>query len=123
MANPKNLVRNESRTPRQRRENARKAGKASAEARRKRRSFRETIEAVLSLPAAKDIQAKIKSVYPAMRDEDITVQVAAICNVIAIISKGGAAAVMAFKEIRDSIGEKPIDKIQPVAPVQIIDDV
>lgn len=43
MANPQNLVRNEDRTPSERRENARKAGKASGEARRKKKAFRESL--------------------------------------------------------------------------------
>lgn len=47
MANAHNLIRNEDRTPSERRENARKAGKASGEARRKKKAFKDALLAVL----------------------------------------------------------------------------
>lgn len=43
MANPQNLVRNEDRTPSERRENARKAGKASGKARREKKAFKDAL--------------------------------------------------------------------------------
>lgn len=49
MANEKNLTPNSKRTPSERRENARKAGIASGEARRKNRDARQTLELINSL--------------------------------------------------------------------------
>lgn len=48
MANPQNLVPNENRTPSERRENARKAGKASGESRRKKKAFKDALILLLS---------------------------------------------------------------------------
>lgn len=47
MANEQNLIPNEQRTPEERRENARKAGVASGEARRRKRDMAEIARAVL----------------------------------------------------------------------------
>lgn len=44
VANAKNLIPNEKRTPSERRGNAKKAGKASGEARRQKRALRECLE-------------------------------------------------------------------------------
>lgn len=49
MANPQNLVRNEDRTPSERRENARRAGVASGEARRKKKAFKDALIALLEI--------------------------------------------------------------------------
>ena len=45
--NEQNLVPNSARTPTQRRENARKAGKASAQARKRKKDLREALEMLL----------------------------------------------------------------------------
>lgn len=47
MANEDNLIPNSERTPSERRENARKAGKASGEARRKKRDMKKLLETLL----------------------------------------------------------------------------
>ena len=47
MANEKNLIPNSERTPRERRENAKKAGKASGEKRKQRKIMKECISAIL----------------------------------------------------------------------------
>ena len=52
MANAQNLIPNEKRTPKERRENARKAGKASGQARRDKRDLRE--RAIAFMEAAAD---------------------------------------------------------------------
>ena len=51
MANEVNLIRPEDLTPEQRSENASKAGKASAEARRKKKSMKTIMDFLLSMPA------------------------------------------------------------------------
>ncbi len=50
MANEKNLIPNSERTPSERRENASKAGKASGVARRKKRTMKNVLEMLLSMP-------------------------------------------------------------------------
>ena len=60
MANEENLTPNEKRTPSERRENARKAGVASGEARRKKKSMKQAMNLLLSLPVSDENMAKLK---------------------------------------------------------------
>lgn len=88
MANEQNLISNNERTPSERRENARKAGKASGEARRKRKTLREELIALLE---TKQYQEKIS---------------------LAMLEKASNGDTKAFEVIRDTIGEKPSDKLE-----------
>lgn len=88
MANEQNLIKNEDLTPEQRRKNASKAGKASAEARRKRKTLREELLALLEQG---DTQNKMS---------------------LAMIEKALKGDTKAFEVIRDTIGEKPKDKLE-----------
>ena len=87
MANPENLILNSERTPSERRELASKAGKASGEARRRRKTLREELLLMLEDP---DIQQSITA--------------ALLRNAIDGDNK-------AYEIIRDTIGEKPKDVI------------
>ena len=83
-----NLIKNEDLTPEQRRENARKAGLASAEAKKKRKTLREELLALLE---TNQHQEKMS---------------------LALIKQALAGNTKAFEVIRDSIGEKPSDKVE-----------
>lgn len=87
MANEQNLIQNSERTPSQRKEQAKKAGIASGEARRRRRSLKEELLLMLSDP---EVQEKLSA---------------------AIMKKGMDGDIRAFEVIRDTIGEKPKDVI------------
>lgn len=82
-----NLIKNNRLTPDERRKNARKAGKASGKARRERKELKKEL---LLLLKSGDIQEKI-------------------CT--ALIEKAQSGDVKAFEVIRDTIGEKPVDKL------------
>lgn len=87
------LLRKEDRTPSERRESARKAGKASGAARRHKRALRELLETALSMDAkdgGTNAEQIVASLIQAARDGDVK----------------------AFLAIRDTIGEKPVDKVQ-----------
>lgn len=91
MANEHNLKPNAERTPSERRENARKAGKASGQARRKRKEFKEALKTALTV----------------VMDNDKTVQEIGIEALMDKFMKGDPKV---FELIRDTIGEKPTDK-------------
>lgn len=91
MPNAENLIPNHKRTPNERRANASKAGKASAEARRRRKTFREMIEVALSAKGASGREV----------GEDV---------VLAMIESALAGDVKAATFLRDTIGEKPVEK-------------
>lgn len=96
MANSKNLIPNSARTPSERRANASKAGKASGEARRKRKALKELLEEALMMETKTGNNAI-----------DIT---------NAIIKKAKKGNVKAYEVIRDTIGEKPTEKISMENP-------
>lgn len=86
MANNENLKSNSERTPKERKELAQKAGMKSGKVRRERKQLKEELLILLSQG---DIQEKLS---------------------LALINKALTGDVRAFETIRDTIGEKPIDK-------------
>ena len=113
MANAENLIPNEARTPSERRENARKAGKASGEARRKRKTLKEIAEAFGSAQAPDEIKAKL---YEAglVSKKKITNDEAMLLAQIAKANKGDVKSATFIAEIRG-------EKIQRVEQVNIDD--
>ena len=102
MNNQQNLVPNEARTPEQRRENARKAGKASGQARRKKKEFREVLEELLTLPSAEL--------------EGMT-NLEAVC--VAMLKKAQSGNVYAALFVRDTVGQKPTEKVAQTGALTI----
>lgn len=88
MANIENLIPVTERTPEERKALAKKAGIASGAARRRKRTFKEEFIAFLENG---DTQEKIT---------------------LAQIQKALEGDTRAFETIRDTIGEKPVDKIE-----------
>ena len=93
MANEQNLIQNSDRTPSERRANASKAGLASGEARRKRKALNEEL---LLLLEDGDVQERISL---------------ALINEALNGNKAGSVT-KAFEVIRDTIGEKPIERVE-----------
>lgn len=87
MANGQNLIPNSKRTPSELREMARNGGLASGEARRKRKTLKEELLLMLS---------------EGETQQSVT---------LALIEKAMSGDTKAFEVIRDTIGEKPIDKV------------
>lgn len=84
--NPQNLTPNTQRTPKERQELAKKAGKASAKKRQEQKTLKEEL---LLLLAEGDTQKKIS---------------------LALIKKALNGDTKAFEVIRDTTGQKPTDK-------------
>lgn len=95
MANEQNLIPNDQRTPSQRRENARKAGKASGRARKKKKELREALRTLL--------ESKVQT------DDGI------LTGTEAMALKAFRSAISgdwkAWELVRDTSGQKPIDKV------------
>ena len=96
--NEKNLIPNSERSPREVRENGKKGGIASGEARRKRKTLKEELLLMLS---DGDIQEKISI---------------ALINE-AIKGNNAGSVTKAFEVIRDTIGERPVEKVQATQTV------
>ena len=93
MANEKNLIPFNERTKSQQREIASKGGKASVEAKRKRKTLKEELLVMLE-------------------DEELQQSVA-----IALIKQAQKGNVKAFGMLRDTIGEAPVEKVQTTQTV------
>jgi hypothetical protein len=106
-------------------ERGRKGGIASGEARRRKKTMRETLEAVLAMQVgdgkSTDIEAITK--FAQLKGKNITVQEAMIIAQAQKALKGDLAA---LQFIRDTMGQKPTDNMNLVAemtPLVIKDDV
>ena len=100
MANEQNLIPNSERTPKQRRENAQKAGIASGEARRKKRDLKLAIQALLEA----DVKDK--------RTGEVMSGAEAIA--VAQYRKALKGDTKAFEVLRDTSGQKPVEKVEQV---------
>jgi len=119
MANANNLIPNEKRTPRERRENAKKAGKASAKKRKQNKTFAELCNAFAN---SKITNAEFKEKMNALgiKDKDMTNKTAMMVSLYMQVLKGN---VKAFEIYRDTIGEQIVQKVEDVTPPKIVDDV
>ena len=86
--NEENLIPNSERSPEELREMGRKGGIASGEARRRKKTLKEELIALLE---TNDNNNKIS---------------------LAILQKALNGDIQAFTTIRDTIGEKPVDKVE-----------
>lgn len=111
MANEQNLIKpTRDRTAKQRRESARKAGKASAAKRRERKAMREMVRIVLDMPAGKGKLADIEALsMDETLEANLTVGQKAV---LAVARKAVEGDVVALTFLRDTAGEKPADKVE-----------
>ena len=124
MANEQNLVPFTEMTEKQQREIASMGGKASQEARRKKKLIKDQMELLLSLPL-KDKKAIKELEDLGVDTENIDNQMAMVISMWKTALRGGKAGVDAFNSIQASVGEKPVDKVEHSGsiPVVINDDI
>lgn len=96
MANEQNLIKNEDLTPEQRRANASKAGKASGEARKRKKLLKECLEELLE----KEIAGK-----------DGNTMTGAEAIAVRLFQKALTGDIKAFEVVRDTAGQKPAEKV------------
>ena len=105
MANEQNLkprqLSNEEAT-----EMGRKGGKASVQKRRERKALKEQLEILLNLPLKND-ELKSKLASLGVKDEEMNNQMA---MTIAIYQQAMKGNTKAYEIIRDTVGEKPIER-------------
>ncbi len=111
MANNENLLKKDDLTAEERRESARRAGIASGIARAKRKTMREMLDYLLE-----------KEITNQKTGEKVTTQEAMMTAVIAKAVKGDMRA---NEFVRDTVGEKPIERqeIMQIEPPVIVDDI
>lgn len=129
MANEQNLIPieevNARKTREERKESASKAGKASGEAKRKRKAMKEQAELLLSLPfnltdkkgnESKEVLEKL-----GIDEDNIDNQMAMIVALWKTALGNGRNQVTAVQELRDIIGDKN-EKEATVQRIEIIND-
>lgn len=112
-----NLKSNEERTPEERRINAQKAGRASGRARKKKKLLRECLETILSARVTdEEIQALLEE-NGVENSYDNAMS-------MALIKKALQGDPKAFEVVRDTIGQKPQDKVEisKPEPIRIVVD-
>nr|DAV70016.1 MAG TPA: hypothetical protein [Caudoviricetes sp.] len=107
MANTQNLIKNEDLTPEQRRRNASKAGKASAKKRQQNKTFKEIINKFLDEQVS-DERLKQQMIEFGFADKEVSNK---SCAVFALWKEAIKGNTKAFELLRDTIGEKPQEKV------------
>lgn len=104
MANIQNLIPNSERTPEELREMTRKAGIASGEARRRKKSLREKAKLLMSL-SVKDQEELYKAKQLGLADDDIDLEMVNLIHMHNIIKKENFNSVGAFNSLKDLTDE------------------
>lgn len=105
MANIQNLIPNSERTPEELREMTRKAGIASGEARRRKKSLREKAKLLMSL-SVKDQEELYKAKELGLADDDIDLEMINLIHMHNIIKKENFNSVGAFNSLKDLTDEE-----------------
>lgn len=114
--NEDNLIPFSERTEEEQREIARKGGIASGEARRRKRDIKDSLDILLSMPfkldgnAAEMVRTQLNKL--GVPEEDIDNQMAMAFSMFVNSVGTGKNAVSAATFIRDTLGEKPKEKVE-----------
>lgn len=109
--NEQNLIPTTKRTKKEVREMTTKGGKRSGEVRRQRKTQREQLELLMSLPL-KNVKAKEQIKSLGIEDTEINNQMAMNVAMFNLILKGGKGAVQAYNSINDLIGDNEKRKLE-----------
>lgn len=91
-------------------------GKKSGQVRRERKAFKESLLMLLDMKAPEKIGMQIKQTLPKLKDKDLNYQNAILVSLLQQAVKGNTKAV---ELIRDTIGEKPVEKVEVTGNEQI----
>ena len=93
------------------RKNGKKGGIASGKARRKKKSMKETLEILLSMPMGEGKVVDVEALknFADLKGKNVDVQTVILIKTLQDYIKRGNPALLAF--IRDTIGEKPTDSV------------
>ena len=117
--NIENLVSLADRTTEEKRAIGIKGGKASGEARREKKLIKDNIELLLSLPI-KNAKTKEQLKQLGIDDNEMNNQMALV---IAMYQKAIKGDVSAFNTLRDTLGQKPVEKTEIAEVPKIVDDI
>lgn len=120
MPNPNNMIPASERSPEWRRENGRKGGIASGEAKRKKKAMKETLTALLTLPLNKkkfhEIEDDIKT-FGELKGKNVDVQTGIL---IKQVQRALAGDLPSAEFIRDTIGEAPNQNVKVGGAIPVV---
>lgn len=90
-------------------EYGRRGGKQSVKKKKQRKAFKESLEMLLQMKAPEVAIRQIKNQMPKIKDKDLNCQNAVLIGMVLAAIKGN---VKAAEMIRDTIGEKPAEKVE-----------
>ena len=111
MPNEQNLIPMDQRSQKEARELGREGGRASGEARRRKKSLREAAELYLSLPVS-DKRAWNKLAKDGVAPEDVDNQMAIIAGLSIKAAKGDAKAAKVLFDLLPSDGTAPLEQVE-----------
>lgn len=111
MPNERNLIPMDQRSQSEARELGREGGRASGEARRRKKSLREAAELYLSLPVS-DKRAWNKLAKGGVEPEDVDNQMAIIAGLSIKAAKGDAKAAKVLFDLLPSDGTAPLEQVE-----------
>lgn len=109
------MIKSDTFTREQRQESGRKGGLAAAEKRRKQRDMREILQSFLSMPltdGAQKLPEQFKSLAELAAANDAGNVSLAAAIVLAQITSALTGDTKAAEFVRDTAGQKPVDKLQ-----------
>ena len=110
MANEKNLIPNSQRSPSEVRENGRKGGIASGEARRRKRDAQKAAQLILNLPSSAGNEANLKAM--GVQEEDFTNMVSLMARMFvkAISGNGDSGAAKFLVDVSGGTEKSKLDR-------------
>ena len=98
-------------TPEQRSEYGKIGAQKSMETKRKRKEMRETLDILLKMPMKKGKQYSAEDIkcFADLKGKNITIDQALM---IALVQKGLKGDLNAIAMVRDTVGEKPVEKVE-----------
>ena len=106
--NEQNLIPNSKRSPEELREMTKRGGKKSGEVRRKRKTIREQLEFLMSLPIQDEV-TKEKLEKMGIKSDNMDNQMLMNVSLYKQALKGNTKAI---EIVRDTLGEKPVEKLE-----------
>ena len=116
-----NLKPNSERTPTERKELAEKAGKASGEARRERKQWKDILETLIDMPLRDETLDSLEGIrnLADLKGKNLTAEQVMLIQTVNKAMKGDP---WSQQFIRDTIGQKPVDKRQVEASIELSAD-
>lgn len=101
--------------------NASKAGKASVEAKRRKKSLREKAKLLMSL-SIQDQEELLKAKELGLEDNDVDIEMMNLIHMLNIIKKENFNSVGAFNSLKELTEEQQDNKETPPVQINIIDN-